>query len=240
MMWWSNAHFSDGPGIAKDAPPATGLRLFGQTFAREWWSLVLLNVIFLAASLLLVTLPAALAAMMRVTTLMVQDEPSEPWRDFRETFATVFWRATFGGVLSAAVIATGGLAVKSYAQAATGSLFYVAPLVIALVVTALATVFAVAYFQIVANHRVPLGVTLRAAAIVVLLRPLPILLALVANGGLWLIHIAAYPSSILLAVTLNFSLGALILSFGTRRTAETALDHVLCTTITEHPGEPGI
>ncbi len=225
MTWWVNTHFAEGPGIAKDTPPATGLRLFGQTLAREWWGLILLNLIFLAVALPLVTLPAALVAMLHVTGLMAEDEPCEPWRDFRETFVAVFWRATAGGVMIAAVITIGCVAIVTYAHAAWTSLAYAVPLAVALTVTVLALIFALFFCQQMANHRAPLSMLAKAAGYATLLSPLPVLGALTANLALWLLHVAAYPSSILLAVTINFSLGALIVSFATRRPARTAFIH---------------
>jgi hypothetical protein len=226
MNWWMNFYFAEGPGIAKDAPPATGLRLLGQTLAREWWNLILLNVIFLAALLPVVTIPAAIVAMVRVTTLMAHDEPNEPWRDFRDTFLAVFWRASACGVLVAGVIASGSVALRVYADAAQANILYVAPLAIAFAATILAVVFAVYIAHLLASHRAPLSILLKAAGIATFLKPLPVLAALGANFSLWLLHVAAYPSSVILAVTVNFSLGALFLSFAARNPMSIAFAHV--------------
>ena len=41
------SYLKEGPGIAKDAPEKTGAAWVGETFVREFWQLVKLNVLFL-------------------------------------------------------------------------------------------------------------------------------------------------------------------------------------------------
>ena len=59
MNWLANFYFGEGPGIPKDAPKPEGLRLLASVLGREWWALVKLNLLFIAFSLPIVTLPAA-------------------------------------------------------------------------------------------------------------------------------------------------------------------------------------
>ncbi|MBL4813410.1 MAG: DUF624 domain-containing protein [Rhodobacteraceae bacterium] len=223
MKWWLNLYFAEGPGIAKDLPRATGLRLVWQTIAREWWNLIILNVVFITASLPIVTIPAAYAAMVRVTATMVEDEPCEPWRDFREAFITLLLPSLSLSLLCAAMVGLGAAATRAYAQAATESLAFAVPLAIAAAFLGLVTLFTTFAFTLLATQRPLLPHLLKAAAIAVLVRPLPVLAALGANAALWVFHIAAYPSTILLAVLVNFSFGTLLITFATLATAQASL-----------------
>ena len=45
------SYLKEGPGIAKDAPEKTGAAWVGETFVREFWQLVKLNVLFLLCCL---------------------------------------------------------------------------------------------------------------------------------------------------------------------------------------------
>lgn len=226
MNWWLNLYFAEGPGIAKDAPKPTGLKRVWATFAREWWNLVALNLLFIAASLPLVTLPAAWVAMMRVAGVMVEDEPVEVWRDFREAFVARFWRALGAGALATGLVALGVLAVVTYGERATGQLAFAVPLALAGAVLVFTLLFAVALFVLVAGPAAPFHRLVQAAALTALARPLPLLAAVAANGALWGVHVLAYPSTVLLAVTLNFSLGGLLLAFAAHETAHRVLGHL--------------
>lgn len=227
MNWWLNLYFGEGPGIPKDTPRPTGWRLITSTIAREWWNLIVLNILFIAASLPLITIPAAYTAMLRVTILMVEDEPCEPWRDFRETFVQVFFRSLGMGLLIVALIGASLVSLRSYGQAASENLLYTGPFAIALAVETLALVFAVFLFHLLAtSQRAPLAKICEAAAVAMLVRPIPVLLALCANLALWGVHVLAYPSSILLAVLVNFSFGSLFLSFAAHKTAQDCLGYV--------------
>lgn len=77
------SYLKEGPGIAKDAPEKTGAAWVGETFAREFWQLVKLNVLFLLCCLPVVTFGAARAAMARCTVNMARDVPNDVWTDFR-------------------------------------------------------------------------------------------------------------------------------------------------------------
>ena len=71
-----------GPGIPKDAPKKTGVKLFFDILGREFWPLLSLHFIYLLACIPIVTIGPATAAMCRVTVTMVRDENVYAWRDF--------------------------------------------------------------------------------------------------------------------------------------------------------------
>ena len=71
------SYLKEGPGIAKDAPEKTGAAWVGETFVREFWQLVKLNVLFLLCCLPVVTFGTARAAMARCTVNMARDVPND-------------------------------------------------------------------------------------------------------------------------------------------------------------------
>lgn len=94
----------EGPGVQKDAPPKKGIELFFDLFAREFTSLIKLNIFFILSCIPIVTIGPAIGAITAVTMKMVQDEPSDLLYDFREAFKKN-WRYSFiSGALSVVVI----------------------------------------------------------------------------------------------------------------------------------------
>lgn len=94
----------EGPGIQKDAPPKKGIELFFDLFAREFTSLIKLNIFFILSCIPIITIGPAIGAITAVTMKMVQDEPSDLLYDFREAFKKN-WRYSFiSGVLAVVVI----------------------------------------------------------------------------------------------------------------------------------------
>ncbi|MEO5806292.1 YesL family protein [Devosia sp.] len=229
MNWLTNYYFGEGKGIDKNAPKPTGLRLLAHVLGREWWELIKLNLLFIAFSLPLITLPAAYGAMVRISVEMIEDRTVYLWRDFWAAFRTGFVRTSVLGAL----LCGGGLlcaqAISTYATAAKASLAFAPPLAIALLVAVALPLFGAHLFAALGLGRDrPLRDVLRASAIGVLTRPLPGLAALAVVALLWLAHIWFYPVSVLLPVLVNFSLGALVTSFATLKGVRLSL--AFCTT----------
>ncbi|MDP9835621.1 putative membrane protein YesL [Neorhizobium huautlense] len=219
MQWLRDFWTKEGPGIPKNAPKKTGLALFGQIFAREWWEMVKLNILFILAALLIIPLPAALAAMAFVCVAFVEDRNTYLLRDFLEALRRYFWRATGWGLLFAAAIGLGGYAVATYASTARENLLMAAPLAIALVVTVFLTVMACHLLVLMVMRDIPGKVLIKLAAIASIIRPLPLLAALLFNAALWVAHVAFYPVSVFMPATLNFSLGLFAIAFAAHRAA---------------------
>jgi uncharacterized membrane protein YesL len=106
----------EGPGVQKDAPPKEGIELFFDLFAREFTSLIKLNIFFILSCIPIVTIGPAIGAMTAVTMKMVQDEPSDLFYDFREAFKKN-WRYSFtSGVLAVVVMFLLWWAIRFYMQ----------------------------------------------------------------------------------------------------------------------------
>ena len=214
MNWVANFYFREGPGIDKDAPKPEGLRLLGAVLCREWWDLLRLNVLFIAACLPLVTVPAAYAAAVSVCVAMIEDRNVYLWRDFWAAFRAKFWISTFGGVCLATAGGLVWFALPVYAAQAKDNLIFAAPFAVAASLAVLLPLFAAGFFAALAKAEgSPLGQVARIAGLAVLARPLQGLAALAVVAGLWLAHVLFYPVSVFLPVLLNFSLGALLMSF---------------------------
>lgn len=102
------------PDIPKDAPKKTGIRLVASTVWREFFGLLKLNLLFLLASLPVVTIPAAIKAMSRITLRMVRDENYFLWHDFWVAFKDDFWKSFFGGLLFLVAFALFTLSIIVY------------------------------------------------------------------------------------------------------------------------------
>ena len=215
MNFLVNLYFREGPGIDKNAPAPTGLPLLAHVAGREWWDLIKLNVLVIAFSLPLVTLPAAWFAAMRVSVMMIEDRNVYLWRDFWAAFRAGFWRATGFGAILIAAGALAVIAVQSYAALAQASLIYAAPLALAIAMAIIVPLYALYLFTALAmDMKANNARLLKAAGLGLLRNPLSGLSALAVVGALWIAHILFYPASVILPVLVNFSFSALIGSFG--------------------------
>lgn len=225
MSWLAAYITREGRGVAKDAPPKTGLALLVDVVRREWWMLLELNLLFILFVLPLVTLPAAQVAASRVAALMLEDRSVYLLRDFWEAFRARFWRATLLGGIAIAVIALGGCATVLFLQAAKSSIVFVLPLVIAASTTVFVIVTTIYALTLLALDDRPLLAIVRLSLLGALARPLPVLAALAAVSVLWVLHIVFYPVSIFMPAVLNFSFGTLILTLSVHQAATRLLAH---------------
>lgn len=223
MQWLRDMWTKEGRGIPKDAPKKTGHALFAEIFAREWWEMVKLNILFILAAMFVVTLPAAIAATARICVAFVEDRNVYLLRDFIEAFIGYFRRATAWGLAFTATLGMGGYATASYASAARDNLALVAPLTVSFVVTAFIAVMACHLIVLMVMRDLPALKLLRLAAIASIIRPFPALAALAFVSALWLAHIVFYPVSVFMPATLNFSLGMFAVAFGVHRAATMVL-----------------
>lgn len=219
MQWLEGLWTREGAGIDKNAPQLTGLALFLDIVKREWWEMVKLNLLFIIASLPVVTMPAAMLATARISVSFANDENTYLLRDFLEALRKFALRGTALVVLSALLVSAGVYATVSYAGAARLQLVYSLPFTISLAVTLLLILLSAYAIVLMAKQDLLLGETLRQAAFSAIIRPLPMLAALGFVTALWIAHILFYPVSVFMPATINFSLGMFALCFAARNAA---------------------
>ena len=79
------------------AQSSSGNSVFS-TLRRELLNILTLNLLFIVTALPIVTLPAAITSMSRVTGLMVQDQNCYVWGDYIRTFKREFGKSLLGGL----------------------------------------------------------------------------------------------------------------------------------------------
>lgn len=93
--------FAPGKGVA-EPPPQGGWRRFFFVLGTHFWKLVTLNLLILAFSIPVITLPAALCGMNRVLIKLYRDGNCFVWDGFYKEFRANLWKALpfgiFGGI----------------------------------------------------------------------------------------------------------------------------------------------
>jgi uncharacterized membrane protein YesL len=218
MRWLADHYFAEGPGISKDAPKRTGLALVAETMWREGTELMKLNLLFVLACLPVATIPAAFAAMMRITLTMAEDRNVYLVEDFVQAFRRHFVRATLLGLGIAAAVKIPGYAAFSYAGLAVATPLYAVPLALSVGVAGLFAIAALYAFALLVISDFSLGDILRLSLLAALARPGKPLAALGFVAGLWLLHILFYPVTLVMPAIINFAFGTLAIAFSVLET----------------------
>lgn len=100
-------YLKEGPGIPKNAPEKPYPLAILETFVREFWQLIKLNLLFLVCALPVVTYGAARGALARCTVNMVRDIPNDVWSDFREALHNEPRRHTAAGLIELGLMGLG-------------------------------------------------------------------------------------------------------------------------------------
>jgi uncharacterized membrane protein YesL len=111
--------------ILKGAPAKQGIELFFDVFWREFWELCKLNLIFILFCLPVVTIPAALTAMSKITMMMLMDKPMYTFDDFRSAFKAEWKRAGLVGLIYFPLLALTVLSQLFYSNVYANFVLYV-------------------------------------------------------------------------------------------------------------------
>jgi uncharacterized membrane protein YesL len=213
MRWLADHYFAEGPGIPKDAPKRTGLALIAETAWRESVELMKLNLLFVLYALPIFTLPAAVAALMRVTLIMAEDRNVYLWADFHSAFRRHFVRSSLTGLFVAMAIGIPAYAAFAYGKLTAGGALYAPAFVLASTVAVFMTIAGAYFFAFLVCSDAALTKLASLALRTALARPLPVLAAFAFIAALWLAHILFYPVSVFMPAVINFSFGALAVAF---------------------------
>ncbi|HWU64051.1 MAG TPA: YesL family protein [Ensifer sp.] len=218
MRWLADHYFAEGPGISKDAPKRTGLALVVETMWREGIELMKLNLLFVLACLPVVTVPAAFAALMRVTLTMAEDRNVYLVEDFAGAFRRHFLRATLLGLTSGVMIALPAYAAYTYAGLSVAAPIYTLPLALSVGVVILFSIAGAYAFALLVASEFALGEIARLSLLAALARPGKPLAALGFVAVFWVIHILFYPVTLVMPAIINFAFGTLAIAFGVHET----------------------
>ena len=104
--FWENLgakRFAPGKGVT-DPPPQDGWKRFFFILGTHFWKLVTLNLLFVAFSIPLITIPAAFCGMNRALIKLYRDGNCFVWTEFFQEFRVNLWKALPFGVLSGAML----------------------------------------------------------------------------------------------------------------------------------------
>lgn len=101
-MFFRKDYAKPGPGVDRDEPEKTGAARMAEIFSIECVTLVKLNLLFLLSCFPVVTIPAAVFAMNRVTRMMVLDQPVTLVYHYKTAFRKE-WKRAFAAFFAVAV-----------------------------------------------------------------------------------------------------------------------------------------
>ena len=110
--------------IEKNAPPKQGIALFFTVFWRDFWELCKLNLILILFCIPVVTIPAAITAMNKITMFMFMDKPVYTFSDYIAAFKAEWKRATAVGLIYFPALAITVFGQYFYSAMMTSFLLY--------------------------------------------------------------------------------------------------------------------
>jgi len=204
----------DTPGIDKNAPQKKGLARYLETLWREFFPLLKLNLLFLLSCVPIITIPAAITAMSRITVAMVRDRNYFMWTDYWEAFKRDFGRSLLAGILLAVAMGMFGLSTWFYymlAQENSKFFLVLTGVSLCLLLTTFST--ALYFFPMLAMVELPTKKLLLNSCIMTyscFRRTVP---ALLLSAGLLFASIGLLPYSFITFVFVTFSLTSLTSNF---------------------------
>jgi len=204
---------ADRPDIPKDAPKKKGFVRFMETLWREFFELLKLNLLFLLTCIPIVTIPASMTALSRITVTMARDQNHFLWPDYWLAFRRDFGKSLLGGILLLVLLAVFGISTWFYYQLMAANRFFVilAGASACLLLSVLMTGFY--FFPMLAVVDLPVRQLLKNSCILTFVnmkRSLPALAAFLVFVGL---GIGLLPYSAPYAILIMFSFSSLIASF---------------------------
>lgn len=204
----------DTPGIDKNAPKKKGLARYLETLWREFFPLLKLNLLFLLSCVPIITIPAAMTAMSRITVAMVRDRNYFMWADYWDAFKRDFGRSLLAGILLAAAIGMFGLSTWFYymlAQANSKFFLVLSGVSLCLLLTALSA--SMYFFPMLAMVELPTRKLLLNSCIMTYSCFRKTVPALLVSAVLLIASVGLFPFSLITLVFVTFSLTSLTSNF---------------------------
>ena len=211
-MFFRKDYDVPGPGIRPDEPEKTGPARLLQIVQLEAGSIFLLNLLFLASCIPIVTIPPAIFAMNQVIRKMMLDQPVLCFYDYRRALRS-FWKQAYAAFfLTVLPLGISGFGAWFYLMGAAENPVMFLPFL------ACSTVFLVALLTSVCLYGtlstgMKLRPALRLAVVLGIGKPLRPIVAVVLGYGLVLFGILQFPISLIYLLFLGFSLPCLLANF---------------------------
>ena len=139
----------EGPGIKKDGPKKKQFFVFFETFFRNFWRFITINLVYVLLSLPIITIGMTNAGLTNITRNIARDKHSFGLSDFFETIKKNIKQAITVGVINTIVTAIIGFAVyiyfNSYINPETKNLFNLAGFAVSML---MAVVFLIMQFYL--------------------------------------------------------------------------------------------
>lgn len=103
-----------GKGVAKGGPEKKPFFKFWELFARKFWKMFQLNLIYFAFCIPIVTFGPATAAMTQVLRKFVQEQPCFVWDEFKTAFKKNFKQSFVIGLVDIAFIVSFAISIVYY------------------------------------------------------------------------------------------------------------------------------
>ena len=211
-MFYRKEDAFQGPDQEADAPEKTGPARLWELLQGELATVLIVNLLFLAASIPIVTIPPALFALHKVARKIVLGEPVACVRDYFTAFRQDLPCSYGAFFLTAAPMGLAGYGAVFYLRHAMTHLVLLAPFV--LCTTAfLVAMLASAYLYGLLCDGKPLRDAVKSALLLGVAKPLRALLAALCYYGVLLLAVLFFPLSALYLFLLGFSLPCLLGNF---------------------------
>lgn len=200
------------PDQGADAPEKTGSARLWELLKDELAAVLIVNLLFLAACLPVVTIPPALFALHKVARKIVLGEPVACVQDYFAAFKQGFARSYGAFLLTALPMGLGGYGAVFYLRHAAEHPVLLAPFVLCTTAFLVAMLSSTYLYGLLCDGRT-LRDAVRPALLLGVAKPLRALLAALCYYGLLLLAALFFPLSGLYLFLIGFSLPCLLGNF---------------------------
>lgn len=99
-----NDYMREGKGVEKGPDFRPKIVVFFDIYFRKFWNLIVLNLLYIAFCIPIVTIGPATAAMTKILRNYAREEHAFIWYDFWETFKKNFWTGLVVGVINSVAV----------------------------------------------------------------------------------------------------------------------------------------
>ena len=188
----------------------TGTKLFFYRLWCHFGQLTSANLLCLLFSVPVITIPAAYAALCRITGMLVRNEPVSVWEDFFGAFRSNFKSSILVGfaTMSAPVLAF--YVIPFYRTYAQQNPVFLLPLGIVVLATVFQIMMSFYAYPMLSSLDMTAGTVIRNSALLTLVKLPQNLLTLLILSVIWVAVVLLLPLSLIVVVFLLFSIVSLV------------------------------